>query len=164
MTDPTTSPVVRAGAGRWTKSLLAVSLGLNLLIVGLAVGSMLRDGPPRGGRDFGLGPLSEALSRDDRKALRDAFLERHPDIRADRRDIRAQFDLLLSALRADPFDPAALDTALQAVARRNADLLVTGRELVAARLKAMTSDDRTAFADRLERGIRKLGRMSKDDK
>ena len=163
MTEPSTASATSGGAGRWTKVLLAVSLALNLLVAGLAIGSVLRDGPPKGGRDFGLGPISEALSREDRKALRRAFLERHPDARSDRREMRAEFDTLLAALRADPFDPAALDEALQAVARRNADLLATGRELVAARLKAMDAAQRTAFADRLEDGLRRFGRKDRDD-
>lgn len=164
MSDPTPSTAIRAGAGRWTKVLLAVSLALNLLIVGLAVGSVLRDGPPRGGRDFGLGPISEALSHNDRMALRRAFLVRHPEARTDRREMRAEFDVLLAALRAEPFDPAALDQALQAVARRNADLLATGRELVAERLKAMDGAERADFADRLESGLRKFGRKDRDEK
>jgi len=136
---------------RRLKIALAVSLAFNLCILGVIGGVMLRDGPPHRGRDFGLGPLSEALSREDRKAMRDAFVERHPDIRGDRRAMRAEFDALVAALRAEPFDPAALDSALAAIATRNQSLLDTGRELVAARLKAMDAAGRAAFADRLER-------------
>lgn len=159
MTDPVPpTPSPGPAPGRWIRVALALSLALNLLVVGIAVGAMLRDGPAPGGRDFGLGPLSEALSREDRKALRAAFLDRHPDIRAERRAMRAQFDDLLAVLRADPFDPTALDAALEAIARRNADLLDTGRGLVAERLKAMDAGDRADFADRLERNLRKMGR------
>lgn len=159
MTDPVSpAPSPVAAPGRWIRVALALSLALNLLVVGISVGAMLRGGPAPGGRDFGLGPLSEALSREDRKALRAAFLHRHPDIRAERRAIRAQFDDLLAVLRADPFDPVALDAALEAIAQRNSDLLDTGRGLVAERLKAMDTEDRANFADRLERNLRKLGR------
>ncbi len=168
MTDPATPPMPPAPpppppppprpAGRGIKIALAVSLALNLLVAGLAVGAMLRGGPAPGGRDFGLGPLSEALSREDRSALREAFLNRHPDARAERRAMRAEFDTLLAALRAEPFDPAALDAALQAIAQRNTELLETGRGLVAARLKAMDAEARAAFADRLEDGLRRMGR------
>lgn len=159
MTDPVPpAPSPVAAPGRWIRVALALSLALNLLVVGISVGAVLRGGPAPGGRDFGLGPLSEALSREDRKALRAAFLDRHPDIRAERRAIRAQFDDLLAVLRADPFDPTALDAALEAIAQRNSDLLDTGRGLVAERLKAMDAEDRAKFADRLERNLRKLGR------
>lgn len=144
---------------RRLKIALALSLAFNLCIIGVICGVMLRDGPPRGGRDFGLGPLSEALSHEDRRALRKAFVARHPDIRDAKRQMRAEFDAVVAALRADPFDPAALDGALAAIAARNQSLLDTGRELVAERLKAMTAEERAAFADRLEK---RVGQKSKD--
>jgi uncharacterized membrane protein len=147
------------GAGRGVKIALALSLALNLVIAGVVAGAMLRDGPPKGGgRDFGLGPLSESLSREDRKALRQAFLERHPDIREDRREMQADFDALAAALRAEPFDPAAVDAALAAIAARNQSLLDSGRALVAERLKAMTAEDRAAFAERLDERTRRKGK------
>lgn len=145
----------KTGSNRKLKILLAVSLALNLGIAGLVGGVMLRDGPPRGGKDFGLGPLSEALSHEDRKALRKSFVERHPDIRGDRKEMQAEFAAVVAALRAEPFDPAALDQALAAVAARNQTLLDSGRLLVAERLKAMTAEERAAFAERLEKRIRK---------
>lgn len=150
----------RPRGNRRLKIALAVSLAFNLCIVGVIAGVLLRDGPPRGGgRDFGLGPLSEALSHEDRRALRKAFVARHPDIRDARRQMRAEFDAVVAALKADPFDPAALDGALAAIAARNQSLLDTGRELVAERLKAMTVAERAAFADRLEK---RVGRKAKD--
>lgn len=149
----------RPRGNRRLKIALAVSLAFNLCIVGVVAGVMLRDGPPRGGgRDFGLGPLSEALSHEDRRALRKDFVARHPDIRDARRQMRAEFEAVVAALRADPFDPAALDGALAAIAARNQSLLDTGRELVAERLKAMTVAERAAFADRLEK---RVGRKAK---
>ncbi len=160
MTDPVT-PAPEAAKpptpGRWIRVALVLSLGLNLLIVGLAAGAAWRHGGDRGGRDFGFGPLTEALSFTDRKALRDTFLERHPDARAERRAMRADFEALTKVLRADPFDPAALEAAVAVIARRNADLLETGRDLVVERLKAMNAAERAAFADRLEKGLHRMG-------
>jgi uncharacterized membrane protein len=145
----------KPAGNRTLKILLAASLALNVGIAGVVGGAMLRDGPPGGGRDFGMGPLSDALSKDDRKALRKSFVDHHPDIRGDRREMRAEFDAVVVALRAEPFDPAALDQALAAVAGRNQALLDSGRLLVAERLKAMSPGDRAAFADRLEERISK---------
>lgn len=162
MTDPANPISSAKPTGRWTRILLVLSLGLNVLIIGLGVGAALRDGPGRGGRDFGLGPLSEALSMEDRKDLRDAFLERHPDARADRRAMRADFEALIVVLRADPFDPAALESAIATIAERNADLLETGRDLVVEHLKSMDTAGRAAFADRLEKGLRKIRGRGKD--
>jgi uncharacterized membrane protein len=164
MTEPDIRPAPDAPRGaRRMKIALAVSLALNLAVAGLAAGAFLRDGPPHGARDLGLGPLSEALSREDRKALRKAFVDRRPDVSGDRQGMRSDFNALLAVLRADPFDPAALDAAIQTIAARNADLLATGRDLVAERLKSMTADERTAFADRLEQALPRFGRKDRDE-
>ncbi len=159
MADGTTG----RNGNRGLKIALALSLALNLCAAGVVAGAWLRDGPPhRGGKDFGLGPLSEALNRDDRKAMRKAFVEHHPDIREGRREAKAEFDAVVTALRAEPFDPVALDTALAAVAARNQSLLDTGRELVAERLKSMSPAERLAFADRLEERLGRDGKHGSD--
>ncbi|MFZ1469179.1 MAG: periplasmic heavy metal sensor [Paracoccaceae bacterium] len=153
--------VAGRAAPRWMKIVLALSLALNLAIAGLAVGAMLRGGP-HGARDFGLGPLTEALSREDRKALRAGFIQAHPDLRADRQAARADFAALLQILRTDPMDPAALDAAMGTVADRNAALVSTARGLLAERLKAMTAAERTEFADRLQAALERPGRKKGD--
>lgn len=157
-------PVPPAPTRGWVKVLLAVSLALNLAIIGMAAGAFLRNGGPPGrgdDRDFGLGPLADALSREDRRALRDAFLERHPDGMGGRAALRADFDALLAALRAEPFDPAALDAAFASIAARNADLLERGRSVVADYLKTMDAATRAAFADRLETALLRGDRLDK---
>jgi hypothetical protein len=78
---------------------LAVSVALNLAVVGLFAGMALHHGgfgPDRDGvRDLGFGPFTEALSREDRAALRQAFLAKAPDLRQARREMMAdQRDLL----------------------------------------------------------------------
>ena len=77
MTEPEAKPVAAppARGPRWMRIALAVSLALNLAVAGVVAGAILRDGNPRTRQDFGLGPLSEALTREDRRALREAFLQ-----------------------------------------------------------------------------------------
>jgi hypothetical protein len=69
--------------------------------------------------------------------------------------MRAELAALLATLRAEPFDPAATETALGAIARRTTDRLDLGSELLADRILAMTAAERLAFADRLERGLKR---------
>ncbi|MDQ2065669.1 periplasmic heavy metal sensor [Xinfangfangia sp. CPCC 101601] len=130
---------------------LAISLALNVAVAGVVGGVMLRDGPPqRGSRDFGLGPLSEVLDREDRRALRKAFVAQHSEFRDQRHEAQAEFAAVVQALRAEPFDANALDAALAAVASRNQRLIDSGRLLVAGHLAQMSATERAAFADRLE--------------
>lgn len=169
MTDPVTDPVTPPPAappsaappktGSGLKIALAVSVALNLAVAGIVAGAWLRDGGSRGmPRDLSFGPFSEALSPEDRRALRKSLLDRAPGFRDARKAAQAEFADLLGALRADPFDPAAVQSALVAIEARNAGRLELGRSLIEARITQMSAADRLAFADRLENGLRRRPR------
>ena len=163
MTDPVTPPTATAppapSSGRGLKIALAVSVALNLAVAGVVAGAWLKDGPGRGTpRDLSFGPFSEALSPEDRRALRKALIDRAPGFREAREAARAEFAALLDALRASPFDPATVQSALAAIEARNAGRLELGRSLIEARIAQMSEADRLAFADRLESGLRRRPR------
>ncbi len=150
-----TEPETRAATAGWVKVVLALSLALNLAILGMMGGAFLRDGPRERGmpRDLSFGPFNEALSREDRRALRSAFMERAGEFREGRAAAQEEFRALLSALRAEPFDEAVLKAALGAIEKRNADRLAIGRELIEGRIFALSPEDRLAFADRLDKAL-----------
>lgn len=148
---PQTAP---PAPGRGLKIALAISVALNLAVAGLAFGAWLHGGPWRGmGHDMSLGPFSEALSPEDRQALRQAVFADRDAVRAGRDAARAEFARLLAALRADPYDPASTDAALAAIVTRTAGRLEKGQALLQARIEEMSPDDRRAFADRLETAL-----------
>ncbi len=139
---------------RWVTVLLVLSLAANLLVAGLVAGAWLRDGPPgAAGRDPGFGPFAEALSDDDRRALRRAFLSRMPEMRENRMALRTDMQGVLAALRADPFDAAALDIAMDRALARLGDRITFGQSLLVDRITTMSSTERAAFADRLETAL-----------
>ncbi|MGB8812523.1 MAG: periplasmic heavy metal sensor [Paracoccaceae bacterium] len=143
---------------KWLRVALGVSLALNLAVAGIVGGAVLKGGRDHHSsmvRDLGFGPFSEALSREDRAALRGAFFQRVPDMRANRNAMREDFAAVLGALRADPFDPAALTTALERQQGRMADQLAIGQALIADHIAAMTPEARRGFADRLEQSLTK---------
>ena len=143
--------------GKGLRIALALSVAVNLLIVGLVAGAVLREGGPRGRMmgDLEFGPFTEALTREDRAALRQAFVQRMPDMRDMRRQMRADFAGLLAALRAEPFDAAALRAVMAGQSARMAERLAVGQDLLLERLEAMTPQARGAFADRLEERLRR---------
>lgn len=160
MSDPSsTSPMLPPTApatSRGVKIALALSVALNLAVAGLAVGAWLGDGPHKGmPRDMSFGPFSEALDDADRTAIRRALKEKLGEFREQRAAARAEFETLLVALRADPFDAGALKAALAALEARNAERLELGRGLIETRLIEMTPEERAAFANRLEKGLRR---------
>jgi uncharacterized membrane protein len=155
---PATPPPPPAGSGgsKWIKVALAISVALNLAVAGLAAGAWLREGKERGmPREMSFGPFTEALNDADRRELRRALGDRMPGFRQERQDMRNDLAALLATLRADPFEPAAAEAALTAISRRAADRLDLGRDLIAARILAMSDAERLAFADRLERGLKR---------
>lgn len=150
-------------ASRKLKIALAVSLALNLGVAGIVGGAIIKGGGGRHGdmvRDLDFGPFTQAFDLKDRAALRSAFLERAPELRAARKEMRTDFAAVLTALRADPFDAAALNVALVGQSERAAKNLAIGQTLVAERIAQMTPEARIAFADRLEDGLTK-GRARK---
>ncbi len=153
MTDPSASP-----SNRGLKIALAVSVALNLGIAGLIGGIAWHGGPGGRGdmmvRDFGFGPFNDALSPEDRQALRQSVMDRAGDIREARRQMQADGANILAALRAEPFDPAALAAAIDAQAGHLGERLKFGSDVIRDHILGLSPEARAAFADRLERRMR----------
>jgi len=131
---------------RWRIVLLA-SLAVNLLVVGLVAGALLDRDDRRPG--FRGQPLVSALPDADRAALRDELG------RPDREDRRARFRALLDAIRAEPFDAAALRDLLATERARGQDRAARFETAIIARLSGMDAAARADYARRLEQMIRR---------
>lgn len=171
MTDkdfPTVQPASAPapGTGRSIRIALAVSVALNLGVMGVVGGAMLKGGPGHHGpmvRDVGFGFFSEALTPDQREELRQRFVAGNPRVLSEWSAMRDDAVAVLQAMRSTPFDPGALKAALDAQSQRMNDRLATGQSLIEDFLLAMPADQRTAFADRLEARMRLIGRPGKDE-
>jgi len=163
MTDRPTipaKPVPTSGAPRWMKVLLAVSLAMNLGVLGLVGGAALRGAGDRGRpdvREIGFGPFSDALSPQDRQELRRAFLREGGNPRVMRQRMRNEVGTLLQVLRSEPLQEAELRAAFSQFQQRGQERLDLGQRLLADRIIAMSPDDRARFADRLEEGMARGG-------
>ncbi|GHC54519.1 periplasmic heavy metal sensor [Neogemmobacter tilapiae] len=158
MSEQSVDPVAKPPRNRWRMAFFTL-LAVNLGVMGLMAGAVMRDGGPRERmiKDLAFGPFTEALSEEDRKELRQGFLRKLPDFRADRMAMRADALALIGVLRADPYDPAALRAALDQVQGRMQSRVAVGRDLLLERIDAMDVAARQAFADRLEAGLRHGG-------
>jgi uncharacterized membrane protein len=165
MTDPVQETALPRTAG-WMKWLLIGSLTANLLVVGIVAGAAFEGrgrmmGPGADGVSFG--PFTEALSHEDRKALRDAFVQRMPNFRDERRQARADAAAMLAALRADPLDADALRAAFDAQRARIAARVDLGQDLLLERIGTMSPEARAEFAEHLEAVMRDTKRGGKGD-
>ncbi|MBR2655484.1 MAG: periplasmic heavy metal sensor [Loktanella sp.] len=139
-----------ARPSRLWRIVLVVSLALNLAVVGVVGGALVsgrfKDGPPSR-IDFGLGPVARAMSPDDRREIGRA-LRQDRSLRS--HDFSGQMAAMTAALRADPYQPAALEALLEDHATRLSQVQSRARLAVLDRIAAMSLDDRNSFADRLD--------------
>jgi len=143
--------------GRLIRILLVASLALNLAVVGLAAGWALRhagSGAHPSRLDMAGGPLTRALSTEDRREIGKAMREAWREADDGRADLRDSYDVLLADLRAVPFDPALVSARMRQHRERFAVRFKMGQEVLVTHLATMSDADRRAYADRLEERIR----------
>jgi len=144
------------GAARprpWVRIVLIVSLAFNLLVLGLIGGALLSGGkwrhhhPPR--LEAG-GPLTRALSNEDRRAIgrkmRKAYREDGEEVRASRHQA---LDELVAAVEAVPFDPEAVRQRMADIRAMFRNRFELGQTLLIERLSEMSDAERAAYAERL---------------
>lgn len=173
MTETTPTPTSSPGSRpegrcpRWLRIALGLSLALNLLVLGLVGGSLAayRKSGMRPPGDMAIGAYTEALSRDDRRALRRAFLAERATFEARRDQFEDDAEDLLDALRADAWDEAAVAAIFARQQARASEGLDAGQALLLERFRGMDPAARRAYADRLEqilRGMHGEGRHGRD--
>ncbi|HEV8033419.1 periplasmic heavy metal sensor [Yoonia sp.] len=139
----------QARPSRLWQIVLVLSLALNLAVVGVVVGSAASgrwgDGPPRS-FDLGLAPIARALEPQERRAI-------GRKLREDRSlrdfDLRDRVNRVVTALRADPFDPDVLRALLAEQSERITAVQATAQEVVVEQIIAMTPERRRAFAEQV---------------
>lgn len=151
-TPQTAVPAPEASGGRWKTWALVTSLAVNVFFVAALLGAGLRH--HREVRDISFGPFTEALAPEDRRALRDAFLASAPQAREWRREAAEDIARIATALRAEPWDPAAVEALLLRQSERAEQRFMLGRRLFLERLAQMTPEARAALAIRIERMVK----------
>lgn len=147
---------------RWVMPLLFVSLAANLMIAGLVLGSILSPDSPRNRGEQGpargvIGePFIRALPKDERRALIRDVMQNRGQIRESRESLRQRFEAFLVVLRTDPYDPAEAARLLGEQRKVAVDRQEIGEALLMKRLEDMTPEQRIAYADALEKSLRRL--------
>lgn len=150
---------------RWRDWLLVASLGLNLAILGLAAGAILRGPPERMAAGPGLWHYARALPDPYRHDLGQALRTSRRDWAPSRDALRGQREALAVALTAEPYDPTRVAGLIQEELQLAADLGDRGAGMLLAQIERMSPADRAVFAERLqqERPRReRTGRPSRD--
>ena len=149
---------------RWMGPALALSLALNLLVAGALAGAWMsghrQDEARRVAVDSMIGrtPFVAALDPDDRREVLRQLRRDAGPLAENRADLRARLDALLEALRADSFDRAQVEALILEQRRIGARRLEIGEAALLDRIAAMSVEERRAYADRLDRSIRRAPR------
>ena len=150
------------GRWPWGKILLALSLALNFGFVGLMIGAGLRhDGADRTGA-FGT-PYMRALPREERRAVLQGLRASEDAGIPDRKMRRAMFEDVLATLRSEPFDPAALRQAVTHQAEVSVAVQRRAQQAWLDVVIAMEVDDRRAYADAVEKALRRGSKRGPSD-
>lgn len=156
----------KAATAGWIRIALAVSVALNLLVVGMIAGAAL-DGRGPGGRAGGkpgpevaLGPVglrlyAGALPREERRELLKSLRSDNALLRDGRRQLHAHVERLAALLRAEPFSAEAVRAELDAQIGRASELMGYGAEVLTDRFAQMSAADRKAYADAIEQRVRR---------
>nr|WP_321508483.1 periplasmic heavy metal sensor [uncultured Celeribacter sp.] len=156
------APAKKTSRFHWSRVVLVLSLALNLAVVGVVTGAVLRwnDGKDRvemmrGARDFGFGPFVGALSEEDRRALGRSFFREAGDPRAARAAVGATFEAMVAQLKSEDFDAATFESLLQQQQSQFAEAQKIGARLVAQQIGQMSAEDRQAYAERLDEMLKR---------
>lgn len=148
---------------RWA---LGLSLGVNLLVLGLVAGAAYRtDGPHGGGkgtmRNYGT-PYIIALPDDRRRAIFKDMRQNDRDRSVSRDARRAQYAEALTALRSDPFDRSRLVAILETQRTATLDVQQAVQDAWLAEIAAMDTAARAAYADRLQEVLERGPKRKRD--
>lgn len=156
----------RAPMRGWVRAVFILSVTLNLLVAGVVAGGLIaRERDPMRPpvvSDVSIGAFTQALDPADREALRRAAQAEGQNLRAMRQAAREDHRRLVEALRADPWDEAAVRAVFDAHRDRLVERSAFGGRLLIDRIAAMTPTQRQAFADRLEQGAERLRERVRD--
>lgn len=139
------------------RTVLVVSLGLNVAVVGATVGMVAsgraHDGPPQR-MMFDFGPLGRVLEPEDRRAIGQSMRKggARPITRG---ELDGKIALLATTLRAMPFDVGAVGDIMGSFQRHSEQIQQKAQGAFLAHLAAMTPEARAALADRLEQKRRR---------
>lgn len=145
-----------SGTPRWVKWLLGVSLALNFVVIGLAIGAAMKFhkyGHSHGGIAT-IGQIMRALPDDSKGAARDMLFAAQPDLKALRAERKAAKRAVAEAIEASPYDPAAVEQAFATLRNKDQIAKTSAHGVMVEILEVLSPEDRAIVAE----GLRKRRR------
>lgn len=143
-------PMAGSGSRRWGRLLLIASLSLNLLLAGVLGAWAVRPlfHGPSPSFEFGrmIERMSHRLSSADAAALRHAYDAHRQEMGKLRDSVRDARRKVRRALRADPFDPSALKSAMDEVRTTRSAMEESMQNVISDGAASMSEEGRRRLA------------------
>ncbi len=143
----------------WVKILLLISLCLNMIIVGLAIGAAYKwatFGPVPIHQYFGsvgLGGFSGSFGEGDRNQLRLKLADRKGNFEKHLRNSKQEFENLITILSSDGFNKNSLDEHFANQRLLWLERMEAAHSLLSTHIAEMTPEERVVLAEKLQRGF-----------
>lgn len=151
----------------WMKYLLIVSLGLNLLVVGLAIGAKMGGHGPKD-RHFkggaGMHLLMGSLPDSKRGEVRKYFRANRDKMRATGDAMRASLDTIGTAISAKPFNADILNSAFEDQRTHITAVTQDAQKAFVAIIAGMTDAERAEFVENMTEHRHKWEKRRKNKK
>lgn len=148
----------KGGCPAWVKLLLAGSLMLNVLVIGVIAGHQMqdKDAPKSGNRQVDW--ILRLVPEDRRDFTKAHFAEIREPLRSLRTERRQHLTQIVAAIRTEPFTPDPLTKVLTARRDAGAQTRTLVHERLVILMTEFTPEERAYFADGLEERITLLQR------
>ncbi len=144
------------GTPRWVKWLLGISLVLNFVVIGLAIGAAIKfhkHGHSHGGIAT-IGQIIRALPDDSKGKAREMLYAARPGLKALRSERKAAKRAVADAIETTPYDAAVVDQAFATLRAKDQIAKTSAHEVMVEILGVLSPEDRAAVAE----GLRKRRR------
>ncbi len=150
------SPRTWTGMPRWAKWLLSLSLALNFVVIGLAIGAAIKFhkfGHSHGGIAT-IGQIMRALPDDRKDVAREMLRAARPDFKALRVERKAAKLAVAETIGAKTFDAEAVAQAFAALREKDQITRASTHGVLVEILEVLSPEERAAVAEGLSKGRR----------
>ena len=141
---------------RWPKILLILSLAINVIVIGLFAGYMIQREPKARGPERQINWIIKLVPESQRDATKEHFREIRDDVRATYVERGEHLQAIADTIRAEPFDPAALEAAMQARRDGSQERQELIQKHLVELLTEFSPEERAEFSSNLEGFLEKL--------
>lgn len=155
-TNTPSSAPQSGGCPRWIKLALIGSVAANVAIAGLFIGNSMRSKPGKQGVGNQIEWILRLVPDHRRDFTKEHFAVIRDDLRVSRQRRTEHLEDILATIRVEPFDPVALDEALETRRQTGSESRAMVHGKLVELLTAFTPAERMEFATRLEERIARL--------